>query len=302
MNIKIDYPEDYIKEETRFGYTITSEMKKVWLVEMDLLCEVDRICKKYGLQYFADSGTLIGAIRDGGYIPWDDDIDIVMMRDDYNAFIEKAQTELKHPYFLQSVITDKNYSTRHIKIRNSDSTGATKSRLVRDINHGIHIDIFPLDYLPESRIRYSVFLFRLKCKAKILRMGLDYKFSEKKTFCNKLISIFSNVFLGIYGKDKYFLKLHEYSARYNKEKTSKISYISYSLGKKKHIWNSDSFEGVEMRPFEFIEIPIPKGYDSRLKIEYGDYMTRKNVTTSHGDCIFEPDIPYSEYLKTYRIK
>ena len=81
---------DFFREEERCGYLITEKMKRVWAVQLAMVDEVERICRKYGLRYFADSGTLIGAVRDRGYIPWDDDIDLAMLREDYDRFVKVA--------------------------------------------------------------------------------------------------------------------------------------------------------------------------------------------------------------------
>ena len=100
-------PEFY-KEEIRCGYTVDEKTKRVWAVQLEMLDEVERICKANGLKYFADSGTLIGAIRHEGYIPWDDDIDLVMLREDYDKFVQIAPAWLKEDLVLQTVYTEKN--------------------------------------------------------------------------------------------------------------------------------------------------------------------------------------------------
>ena len=84
LPIKIDLPERFLEEEVRDGYTISTEMKANWAVQMDLLAEFDRVCKEHNIEYFACGGTLLGAVRHGGYIPWDDDIDLMITRDNYN--------------------------------------------------------------------------------------------------------------------------------------------------------------------------------------------------------------------------
>ena len=76
-------PEEFYKEEVRNDYKISSEMKKIWSIELDLFNQLDRICKKHNITYYADGGTLLGAVRHHGFIPWDDDMDFMMYRDDF---------------------------------------------------------------------------------------------------------------------------------------------------------------------------------------------------------------------------
>ena len=90
VKLEIELPEGFLDEEIRCGYTVTAKAKRAWAVQMDLLHKLDEVCKKYNLRYFADSGTLLGAARDKGYIPWDDDIDIVMLREDYEKLRDVA--------------------------------------------------------------------------------------------------------------------------------------------------------------------------------------------------------------------
>mgnify|MGYP001218621471 CR=1 FL=1 len=95
---------------------------------------MERICKANGLKYFADSGTLIGAIRHEGYIPWDDDIDIMMFREEYDKLCKVAPKELKYPYFFQTEYTDKGSLRGHAQIRNCKTTGILMSEKIRNIN------------------------------------------------------------------------------------------------------------------------------------------------------------------------
>ena len=142
-------PEFY-KEEVRCGYTVNEKTKRVWAVQLEMLDEVERICKANGLKYFADSGTLIGAIRHEGYIPWDDDIDLVMLREDYDKFVQIAPKWLKEDLVLQTVYTEKNYLRGHAQIRNSKTCGCNEEDKKAGYNCGIFIDIFPLDGMPKT--------------------------------------------------------------------------------------------------------------------------------------------------------
>lgn len=87
-------PEGYLEGEIRDGFYVESMMKKTWAAQMEVLAEVDRVCKKNNIQYFADWGTLLGAVRHKGFVPWDDDMDITMKRKDYNHFCNIAEKEM----------------------------------------------------------------------------------------------------------------------------------------------------------------------------------------------------------------
>ena len=102
VDLKIQLPEDYLNEEERDGYLVTSEVKQLWAVLLDILVQIDSICKKHNIQYFLCGGTLLGAVRHRGFIPWDDDLDVMMKRNDYNRFCEVAPIELQQPYFFQT--------------------------------------------------------------------------------------------------------------------------------------------------------------------------------------------------------
>lgn len=92
-----------LDKEIRQGYEISSEMKKVWNVQMKLLKKLLEVCDKHHLKIWADGGTLLGTVRDHGYIPWDDDIDMVMLREDYDKLLEIAPKEFEEPFFFQDV-------------------------------------------------------------------------------------------------------------------------------------------------------------------------------------------------------
>ena len=94
VKLKIDLPQDFLKEEVRCDYTVSKEMKEIWAVELDLLAEFMRVCDENNIQYYACAGTILGAERHQGYIPWDDDIDVMMMRKEYDKLCAIAETEL----------------------------------------------------------------------------------------------------------------------------------------------------------------------------------------------------------------
>lgn len=129
-------------------------LKKLQEVELEILREVRRVCEKYDLQYYLVGGTLLGAIRHKGFIPWDDDIDISMPRADYNKFLELCKTELDKKYMLHHTMTDDNYGLPSSKIRKNNTILEEETTSDIDTHKGIFIDIFPLD---NAKCQYSVF-------------------------------------------------------------------------------------------------------------------------------------------------
>lgn len=122
-------------------------LRRVQMIELDILKEVDRICRRHHIEYFLDAGTALGAVRHGGFIPWDDDIDIGMLRRDYERFLSVARTELGSEYFLQNYQTD-GAPIMFSKVHRNDTTFVEFRLRNLPIAKGVFIDIFPYDYLP----------------------------------------------------------------------------------------------------------------------------------------------------------
>ena len=143
--------KDLYKDELRSNFLVTADRKKVWQAELNILRELDRICRKHGIRYFADYGTLLGAVRHQGFVPWDDDIDVVMLRPEYERFKQVAAIEIREPLFFQNTYTD-GFVTGFSKIRDS-RTSAVEFPDYDGMHQGIFVDIFPLDDVPDGSVR-----------------------------------------------------------------------------------------------------------------------------------------------------
>ena len=291
-------PDSFLEEEVRNDYTVSAGMKKVWAVQIELLEELKRVCEKYHLTYYADSGTLIGAIRHKGYIPWDDDIDIVMMREDYRKLQEVAEKEFLYPVFLQSTYSENAFFKGYSRLMNLDTRAVSGHDAEKGFSHGVCIDIFPLDRIPDDEKEFA------RWKKQIRRMytalyayayadgGMDADDGSKAIKAGAGGYIKHGAVLAYrsmidrYGYMKLFRKYEDLCCRYNSTETERVSYIAYSRGKAKHLWRRCLFDSSHEVPFEFTTINIPDGYDERLRVEYGDYMVMKrDAGTAHGEMV-----------------
>lgn len=137
-------------------------------VELDILLDFDSVCRKLDINYTMSSGTLLGAIRHKGFIPWDDDIDVAMLRDDYNKFLLEGQKLLNEKYFIQTYETDKYYPYNYAKIIDTSTRLVEFSTKSIDMKKGVFIDVFPVDRTAETKFGrkldnlYRYFILALK--------------------------------------------------------------------------------------------------------------------------------------------
>lgn len=222
---------------------------------LELLCEIDRICKKHGIRYWLSSGTLIGAVRHGGFIPWDDDLDIEMMREDYDRLMDILPTELPSTMALQNHRTDHTYFFFYAKVRDRRSLlseGNNYDRMWKE--QGIYIDIFPLEYQPIS-------IHKISEKT----AGHMYKIWRTCTDDN----------LGI----RKVMRLFHFNRRFVFPllrllcSISGTDVITSGMGIPYHNprFAKDIFPLATLK-FEGREFPVPHNYDHMLRLMYGDYM------------------------------
>lgn len=286
-----------LKEETIDGYTVSKEMKQVWNVELEMLKELLRVCEKYNLKVFIDSGSLLGAVRHKGFIPWDDDIDVVMLRKDYDTLLSLPSEEFKNPIFLQSAYSDKGYYRGHAQLRNSMTTGILPEEAENvEFNQGIFLDIFPLDEMSKFRIINKIKYYRTKFYLKKFRA----MYNNAKA-SNAIKNLIKKVAKKILKKSDYKKSYRKFekglaSKHFKNGNVAKISF--YSSYKDYKPVKKEYFEEIEYLPFEDIMVPVPKKYDDVLKVYYGDhYMKPVKGTSLHGNVVFDVSKSYKEYKK-----
>lgn len=305
LPIKITLPKGFLEEEVRNDYFISKEMKEVWAVELDLLAEFDRVCRKYNLTYFADGGTLLGAIRHKGFIPWDDDIDVIMMRDQYEKFIKIAPNEFKHPYFLQTSMTDIGSFNGHAKLRNSETTAILSPVYYFEkmkINQGIFIDIFIADNLIDDFEKFE----KQRKRAQFYKLMADqinsctlrgYKNSKKAVVRNfrKTLSLIASPLLEKIALFFYF-KHDKECQKYNGIETPRYALLTYQFTDRWQGFIND-YSDVIIKDFEFISIPVCKGYEHTLTLQYGDWKQYVIGSAQHTLDVLDTKKSYLNYLK-----
>lgn len=154
------FDDSFFEGEVREGFYVSPLMKRAWAAQLEVLERIDHICERNNIEYFAHAGTLLGAIRHGGFIPWDDDIDIEMKRLDYERFLKIAEKELSHEYIIRSSKTDNDWVGCFSRLINTTELPLRAER--RQEFHGFPfsagVDIFPIDYLPVNKAEEKAML------------------------------------------------------------------------------------------------------------------------------------------------
>ena len=297
--IKLKLPEHFLEPEIRCGYEVSAKLKKIWAVELDLLAEFDRVCKLHGIKYQIFAGTLLGAVRHKGFIPWDDDVDVAMSREDFNKLCEIASTEFKEPYFFQTALNDRKYFFGFGRLRNGLTTGVIRGHESLDYNNGIYIDVFPLDGIPDSRyrswIQRHIQVLIVKCCTTYGRMR------RKSNHVSEVLSRLIRPLIRLLPFEWWYSLYVGVLSLYTKHSNRLCLRTHFLFGERYIILKSELADTIEMS-FENLMVPVPRSYDTVLSRIYGNYMHFPSVELRgkwhEGQIHFEPDMPYKEYLKS----
>ena len=291
-----------LDDEVICGHLVTSQTKKLWSIQMDISSKLIEVCNKYGIRLWAEGGTLLGAVRHHGYIPWDDDIDFVMMRNDYEKFKEIGPSEFHDPFFFQSFNTD-NWGGGLVRICRTDTTMIDdRYKLLKNRNYGFFIDVIVMDGIPDNE-RFFVREYR---KVELM-MRLLGRYCEYKSDYTNLRAIIRTIAVKLLFTvlnpqtihDKVIELLSNYDIN-NNQLCAKLQLESrFCIGPKainlrRCSWYSDTV----WLPFFNMMLPAPKEWDKVLVSQFGEeYMTPKKDPNWHRIAIIDTDTPYSEILK-----
>lgn len=265
--------------------------------ELIILKEIKRICDKHNITYYLSSGTLLGAIRHGGFIPWDDDIDVEMPLPDYRRFLKICKNELEDRFFLQNYKTDPNDHQSFTKIRMNNTTFMPVHHTKHHIHHGFWLDIFPVVSIPKSE-------GLLKLKKKIVQIS---------NYCQIGDFMLANYdeFYGFMGPKlfKMVLIFNKLPMRFRQLVHTLLLSFVCSKPKADHrlalIWTTidelpeNIYEELIDYTFEDDKFKIPKKFDAYLTKMFGDYMQfpPEDQRKGHGTFIVDENKDYTHYLQ-----
>ncbi len=249
-------------------------LPKLHSCETLIVKEVKRICEENGIKYFMIAGTLLGAVRHKGFIPWDDDMDIGMLREDYEKFIELAKRDMREEFFLQTTETDSAYGLNFAKIL-LNGTFIDESSASNKAQKGISIDVFPFDAVPDNAEDVAKHKKRTYFLRRLLLAKQNYNVCGKKEYVKRIVYGVLNFIALFYSREKICEKLDSECKRYNRqnEKPTKIVNIGGAYGYDKETILREWVDSTEELPFEDFTLCAPAGYKEYLEYFYGDYMT-----------------------------
>lgn len=270
-----------------YGLTIYSdkELKKIQQIEQDALKEIIRVCESLSIEYFLIDGAALGAIRHNGFIPWDDDIDVGMTRENYRRFLQEAPSVLSEQYYLQTPYLGKQNPYFYSKLRVNNTKFVEYCNRKLDMHHGVYIDICPFDEVPDDEKRNKKQFRRCQFLIHIfvLRQSPELS-SEPTTWKRKILSL---IRCGIHG----ILQLIPYrwiadaiekeTTKYNGTGQAAYSFLHYPIRKKDYIYKNELYE-LKKHDFNGIEVSIPNNCDAYLRRHYGDYMKWPDEEKRYG--------------------
>lgn len=282
---KID--KSFFLGEEREGFYVEPRMKRYWASQIEVLEEIKRICKKYQIKFFADWGTLLGAVRHKGIIPWDDDIDIGMLRDDWNYFMEVAPSELDHWFALKNIYNDPDQDNCIARVINHRHMCFEPDFLERFhmCPFSTGVDIFPIDYLPrdkhdEEGLVHLVHTMMVTSATVSPAPPYSQDDREIVSLWEAKLNIRINWDNRLFHEIKKLVDMCMQQCA-PEDADAVCSMMRRQNGQDYRIPKEYYEEWIDM-PFEYTTIPVPKEYDYILKLKYGeDYMTPRNVGGGH---------------------
>lgn len=271
--------EDFPREELRDGVAVSAETKAVWGVLLDMLEILMKVCEKHGLRFFMAGGSMLGAARHNGFIPWDDDIDVAMPRKDYNKLKKVLSDELPEHLIVQLMGHGDDSYWPFIKIRNCNTAGVCTYHTDRHMRHnmGMFLDVFPIDGVPQGRLARKIFD----------RINVEFRYLRRwptNDLDNRLVNRVRKFFYRFFGRSVLF-SLYESFLTFCSKACTRFAAeaIAYIGVQDKLIWDVAWFDDVIWHDFEYLKVPLPRAFEQSLSRHFGsNWRTPVRGTARHS--------------------
>ena len=289
-------PDDFLLDEVRCGFLVPAAIKQAWAAELEVLAEIDRVCRLHGITYFADWGTLLGTVRHGGFVPWDDDMDIVMKREDYQRFLTEAVPDMAEGFAVQTYRNQKDFWLFMGKVVGRNHFCFEKEHLRRFHNfpYIACVDIFVLDHVyPEEE-----------------------KEEQRRTLCKYLLGVADGIVEGKFraaDQERHLQALEERLGKRLERLADPVAMGRMLYGEVERLfaevpkaeaklltqlfpWGlkgnyyrfpKEYYEDPVYLPYEYTTMPVPRYYDKMLRMRYGDYLRLVKDAGAHNYPFFE---------------
>ena len=242
-------------------------LNRLHSVLLEILFQIDTICRDHNISYFLDSGSALGAVRHGGFIPWDDDIDVGMLREDYDRFLAIAPRCLDERFFLLTREVDDSYKQYHAKLVREFSVFPEEGN-DKLVHKGIFIDLFPFDRIPNSRIKAKFRFIAQMNVTSLLR--IKRQSIQSKSLSGRIMSLL----LSFWSIESLERRRYRIWTGYNSQDTENVTCYLYKMQNRRRFlfFPADSLYPVKEISFEGHSFMIMNDTHSYLTIMYGDYM------------------------------
>lgn len=277
------------------------QLRQLQLIDLEMMIEVDRICRKNGIKYSLSGGTLLGAIRHKGFIPWDDDADIMFTHEEYEKFYRACKSDLDTArFFLQDSRTDSGYRWGYGKLRRRNTEYIKRGQEHLEQKTGVCIDLFEYQYLPDNLLARKIYQAKMFCLRKVMYSSLG-KFAEK----NFALRLWYRLLELIPIRVVHDIRLHDLD-RANDLNSNKMSCEMFPDPAKKDGIDSNIFKKYVDVEFEGMSFMATREYDKYLTVSYGNYMQlppeekRKGVMNAVQYKLIP--VEYSDLYRRYKEK
>jgi lipopolysaccharide cholinephosphotransferase len=296
----ITLEEGFLQAEEREGFIVEEMMKRVWAVEMEVLSEIIRVCKKYSITYYADWGTLLGAVRHKGFVPWDDDIDIALKRADYHRLLAVLPDELPAEYYISSSYTPGEHNQPISSVMNSRQINTDPKKIKRFYGtpYVAGVDLFPLDYVPRDPQLAEV---QTELYSAVYDLAQHYQTYEQEGTAAHYLEEVEELCQVTIQRDgtehrQLWQLVDKIAGMFREDESDALTWMPRVVCyQPDYQFKKEWYQDVTEVPFENLMVAIPNGYHEILTTMYGDYMVPvKGKGCAHGYPFYREQ---EEYLK-----